>query len=216
MFEFRQVKYKDVVDIPNLHINLGLTVLMGESGSGKTTVLRLLNKMISPTQGEILFEGQDLGQLPSVAHRRKVLMLSQSPVMFEGNIRDNLIIGCRFQEKKEPEAEALHEILASVRLNKELDTPVQQLSGGEKQRLALGRALLLSPAVYLLDEPSSGLDDFSEDTIVNLIAEHLQTTGKSAVLVTHARSMAEKYADEIIEMAEGKIRNRRLRNEWDY
>jgi len=52
MFEFRQVKYKDVVDIPNLHINQGLTVLMGESGSGKTTVLRLLNKMISPTQGQ--------------------------------------------------------------------------------------------------------------------------------------------------------------------
>ncbi len=215
MFEFRRVKYKEVVDIPNLRINQGLTVLMGESGSGKTTVLRLLNKMISPTQGQILFKGHDLSQIPSVAHRRAVLMLSQSPVMFEGDIRDNLVIGCRFQGKMEPEAEGLYEILASVRLNKPLDTPVQQLSGGEKQRLALGRVLLLDPAVYLLDEPSSALDDFSEDTIINLIAGHLKTTGKSAVLVTHARSMAEKYAGEIIEMAEGKIQNRRVRNEWD-
>ena len=216
MFEFHQVKYKGVVDIPDLNIDHGLTVLMGESGSGKTTVLRLLNKMISPTQGRLLFEGKDLKQIPSVAHRRKVLLLSQSPVMFDGNIRDNLTMAFRFQGKVGPEVEALDEILTRVRLNKNLDTPVQQLSGGEKQRLALGRVLLLDPAVYLLDEPSSALDDHTEDTIIKLIAEHLKTNGKSAVMVTHTRLMAEKYADEIIEMAEGKILNRRARNEWDY
>jgi putative ABC transport system ATP-binding protein len=209
MFEFRSVKYKDVVDIPDLYIEEGLTVLLGASGSGKTTVLRMLNKMISPTEGEILFHGTGMKQIPSVKHRRKVLMLSQNPAMFEGNIRDNLTIACRFQEKDMPVDEDLREILPKVRLNKDLDTPVNYLSGGEKQRLALGRVLLLDPEVYLLDEPSSALDDDTEDTIVEMLSDLVKSTGKSIVMVTHSKAVAEKYADTLIEMSDGKIINRR-------
>ena len=209
MFEFKNVKYKDVVDIPNLYIEEGLTVLLGASGSGKTTVLRMLNKMISPTQGEILFRGTGMKQIPSVKHRRKVVMLSQNPAMFEGNIRDNLTIAYRFQEKDIPADEDLHEILLKVHLNKELETPVNYLSGGEKQRLALGRVLLLDPDVYLLDEPSSALDDDTEDTIVEMLSNVVKSTGKSIIMVTHSKLIAEKYADILIEMSDGKIINRR-------
>ncbi len=215
MFEFIEVKYLEVVDIPYLYISEGLTVLLGASGSGKTTVLRLLNKMISPTQGRILFNGKNIKQINSVEHRRNVTMLSQNPAMFEGNIRDNLTIAFRFQEKDIPADQKLYRILAKVQLNKELKTPVNQLSGGEKQRLALGRIFLLDPSVYLLDEPSSALDQDTEDMIIKMVYEHIKNAKKSAVMITHSKSVAEKYGDEIIEMAGGKILYRRLRDEWN-
>jgi putative ABC transport system ATP-binding protein len=193
MFEFKNVKYKDIVDIPNLRINEGLTVLLGPSGSGKTTVLRMLNKMISPTEGSIFFNGLDLKELKSVEHRRNAMTLMQSPAMFEGTIRDNLTIPFRFQEKELPDDLALRSVLDDVQLNKELDTPVHLLSGGEKQRVALGRVFLCNPKVYLLDEPSSALDDATEDAIINLVATRIKTDGKSAVMVTHSKAVAEKW-----------------------
>lgn len=209
MFEFIDVRYKDIVDIANLSINTGLTAILGQSGSGKTTVLRMLNKMISPTQGRILFYGQDLKEIKSVSHRRNVIMLSQNPAMFDGTIRDNLTISFKLQEKENPAEDELYRILSRVQLNKELETPVIQLSGGERQRLALGRVFLSDPSVYLLDEPSSALDEDTEDTIINMVSEHVKAAGKSVIMVTHSRSAAEKYADDIIEISNGKILSRR-------
>lgn len=144
------------------------------------------------------------------------MMLSQNPTMFKGSIRDNLTIAFTFQKKAIPDDKELHNVLAKVQLNKDLNMPVNQLSGGEKQRLALARVFLLDPSVYLLDEPSSALDDDAEDTIINMVSEHIKRTKKSAIMVTHSKSVAEKYADEIIEMTKGKILNRRLRNEWNH
>lgn len=79
MFQFMQVKYKNIIDLPDLLINRGITILVGASGSGKTAILKMLNKMISPTQGQILYNGIDVRQINSVEHRRKVAMLSQNP-----------------------------------------------------------------------------------------------------------------------------------------
>jgi len=211
MFQFTQVKYKDIIDLPDLLINRGITILVGVSGSGKTTILKMLNKMISPTQGNIFYNGIDMKQINSVEHRRKVMMLSQNPAIFEGTIRENLIIALKFQEKAIPADEKLYEILEQVQLKKELDIPAANLSGGEKQRLALGRVLLLDPDVYLFDEPSSALDDNTEDIIIQMLTEHAKRVDKSIVMVTHSKAVAEKYADEVIEISEGKILHRRAK-----
>lgn len=215
MFEFIDVKYKNIIDLPKLSINRGITIVVGTSGSGKTTILRMLNKMISPTQGKILFKGTDMKQIESVAHRRKVTMLSQNPAMFEGTLRDNLSIALKYQEKEIPVDQYLSKILEQVQLKKPLDTPAVNLSGGEKQRLALGRVLLLDPEVYLLDEPSSALDDDTEEMIIQMLAEHVKRVDKTIVMVTHSKTIAEKYGDEIIEISNGKVLNRRLKNERD-
>jgi putative ABC transport system ATP-binding protein len=100
MFRFEQVTYKDIIDIREMTISPGLTALVGPSGSGKTTLLRLMNKLVTPTYGIIYYRGLDLSEIPAVEHRRKVMMLSQNPILFPGNIRDNLNIGFRFQKKK--------------------------------------------------------------------------------------------------------------------
>ena len=205
MFEFIDVKYKDILDLPKLFIEKGkITTLVGASGSGKTTILRMLNKMLSPTQGRIMFNETDLANINTVTHRRQVTMLSQNPVVFEGSIRENLNIGLKFQEKSLLSDEVLLSMLEKVKLKKALDILPSALSGGEKQRLALARVLLLNSEIYLLDEPSAALDDETEGTIIQMVTEFVIKESKTLVMVTHSKAMTEKYSDKIIEISEGR------------
>jgi putative ABC transport system ATP-binding protein len=183
--------------------------LIGPSGSGKTTILKLLNKMLSPTEGHILFDGKRLDQVDSVDHRRRVTMLPQAPVMFDGDIKDNLIAGLKYQKREIPGDSILAEMLAKVKLDKELGSATQTLSGGEKQRLALGRVLLLNPAVYLLDEPSSALDEATAEAVIEMIAGYARSENKTLVMVTHSTVIAERFSDEIIEVSNGQCNRRR-------
>lgn len=204
MFEFIDLKYKDIIDIPSLFIEEGkIITFIGQSGGGKTTILRLLNKMISPSDGMILYKGNNLENINSVTHRREVTMLSQSPIVFDGNIRDNLIVGLKFQERPIPSDDKLIEVLRSVSLSKSLDDMVTHLSGGEKQRLALARVLLLDSKVYLLDEPSSSLDESTEELIIKMFTQFVKDNKKTLIMVTHSRDIANKYSDVIINIANG-------------
>lgn len=97
MFLLKNVRYKKILDIADLLIeDQKITCITGESGSGKSTLLRLLNKLISSDSGDIYFNGEQLSSIPSVSLRRKVLMLPQTPVIFPGSVRDNLLIGLLF------------------------------------------------------------------------------------------------------------------------
>lgn len=201
MFAFKDVKYKNIIDIQELTINTQkVTFIVGESGSGKTTLLRLLNKMISPDSGAIFYLGEPLESIDSVALRRSVVMLPQSPVIFEGSIKDNLLIGLEFSEKPPASDDELSAILKRVNLNKELGQSAENLSGGEKQRVALGRVLLMIPDVLLLDEPSSSLDEETEKLIFNTLATYTRDKGKTLICVTHSKQAAKSYADRIIEL----------------
>ncbi len=206
MFEIRNLKYQEILEIPALSIKPGVTVIAGASGSGKTTLLRLLNKSISPTAGSITYNGTELMEIPSVKLRREVLLLSQQPAIFNGDLRHNLEIGFKFQNRALPSEKAMLEMLRQVHLNKTLETEVRLLSGGEKQRLAIGRVFLLEPAVFLLDEPSSALDDVTEESVISLVVEKARRDGQSIIMVTHSKAVAAQFADDIIEFEAGKIK----------
>ena len=206
MFALRNVGYKNIIHIPELFIpQAKISVVTGPSGTGKTTLLKLLNKMLSPTAGTILFNGKDLKMVNPAAHRRDVIMLSQNPVMFAGTIRDNLNTGLKLQEKDIKDDNELTKILEKIRLNKPLETDAGVLSGGEKQRLAIGRVLLLQPHVYLMDEPSSALDDATEEEIIHMIAENVKKENKSLIMVTHSASIEKKYAEFSFKMEKNRM-----------
>jgi putative ABC transport system ATP-binding protein len=211
MFRFQNVIYKDIINIKSLTIPSNKIVcITGESGGGKTTLLKLLNKMISPDSGEILYLDTPLEELDSITLRRKVVMLPQNPAIYNGTIRDNLLIGLKFSEKSMENDERLVSSLKSARLNKDLDESVDNLSGGEKQRLALARVLLLNPDVYLLDEPSASLDEETERIIIeNLVAECKKNT-KSFIMVTHSNKITTTYADLVIRIDKGKFINQEV------
>lgn len=210
MFTLENVKYKDVLQIQNLKIHSGkVTVIVGESGSGKSTLLRLLNRMVNPTEGEIFYNGKNIREINPVNLRRKVVMLPQNPIMFPGTIKDNLLIGFKFSEKPLVDDNKLSEAMKIVKLDKKPDDKVDKLSGGEKQRVALCRTMLLEPEVFLLDEPSSALDEGTEDIIIKNIIDYVVENKKTLVMVTHSIKIAEEYGENILEIGNGKV----IRNE---
>ena len=206
MFLFKNVSYKNILNIRELNIpSHKVTCIVGQSGSGKTTLLRLLNKIISYDEGEILYNDKSLKTIDSIELRREVIMLPQIPVMFNGNVKENLLIGLKFSEKPLVPDEILYEILEFVQLDKELSESVEKLSGGEKQKLCLARALLLNPEVFLLDEPSSALDEDTEHLIISSLVEYTKKNNKTLIMVTHSKKIAKNFSDNIIEIKNGSL-----------
>lgn len=205
MFVLKQVQYKEILNIEYLNLQRGkITCIIGPSGSGKTTLLRLLNNLISYDSGSIFFKNQSIDKIDPVELRRQVVMLGQNPVIFEGTVKDNLLIGLKFSEKPVADDEKLRSILCQIHLNKDLDDPSRDLSGGEKQRLALGRVLLMEHEVFLLDEPSSALDEETEQLVIKEMVQSVQQNQKTLIMVTHARKIAEAYGDKIVEIRNGQ------------
>lgn len=206
MFSLHHVRVKDILTVEHLEIPSGeVTCLVGRSGSGKTTLVKLLNRMISPDEGTILYNGTPITDINPVELRRNVVMLPQTPVMFDGTIRDNLLKGLEFAERPSLDDEALRRILDVVDLRKELDGDALTLSGGEKQRVALGRILAMRPDVALLDEPSSALDEGTERAVIGGLAAAARERGVTLVIVTHSRALADAVADNLIEVEAGRV-----------
>lgn len=211
MFKLKNVRYKDIINIDNMEIKKSMvTCIMGPSGSGKSTLLKLLDKIISPDSGEILFMGENLKDIDSISHRREIPTLSQFPIIFDGNIRDNLKIGLKFSGGDLKTDDKLIEVLKKVRLDKNLEDDPSTLSGGEKQRLCIGRVLLMDADIIMLDEPSSSLDKQTEYDIIKLIYEEIKSCGKTMIYITHSEEIANKFSDIILTMDNGKIVNERF------
>ena len=190
LFLLADIRFRDVFAIDRMTINPGsITVVQGPSGCGKTTLLRLLNRMSRADAGTICFRDQTLDTIEPVALRRKVVMLSQSPVLFSHAVRDDVKAGCRFAGMAEPSDERIGATLDAVRLNKALSDDPTPFSGGEKQRLALARVMLMDPEVLLLDEPSAGLDTETEEAVFSVIRARREA-GSAVVLASHSGNLA--------------------------
>ncbi|MFY4774027.1 ABC transporter ATP-binding protein [Metabacillus sp. RGM 3146] len=199
MFEISSLVYKNILDIKSLTIKKHLiTSLIGESGAGKSTLLKMFNVMLSPDKGFVYYKGKDLKECSAVEHRRKVVMLAQQPVIFEGTVYENLMIGRSFSEKEPVSEKKAREAMDLVLLRKSFDQDADELSGGEKQRLALARVYLMDPEVLLLDEPTSSLDKETENEVMKRFFEAMKKDSKTIIMVTHSPEIAEKYSDEII------------------
>lgn len=204
LFYIKNLKYKDILNIKELKIKEKIiTCILGESGSGKTTLLKQLNNLLSPSKGEIYYRDIDINDLNPIDLRRQILMLGQTPVTFEGTIKDNFNIALDFSDKINVDDNTLKKYLEIANLDKKLDYDATKMSGGEKQRLALARVLLLDGEVLLLDEPSSSLDEYTERFVIEKIVNYAKENNKSVIMVTHSSDIAKKYGDEIIKLNRG-------------
>lgn len=201
MFRLKNILYKDILHIPHLEIKSGeISCLFGESGSGKSTLLKMLNRMLTPEEGEIFYDDKPISDYNPIELRQQVVMLGQDPVVFEGTIRDNLLIGLEFSGKPSVDDKTLLNLMKDLKLHKDLEEDASNLSGGEKQRVAFGRVLLMGARVYLLDEPTSALDEETENSIMEFVTTEIKKKNKTAVMVTHSKHVAQAYADQIIYM----------------
>ena len=185
--------------------------IIGPSGGGKSTFLRCLNLLETPTSGHILFDGVDLcakGQSKHIdAHRQKMGMVFQQFNLFNNmNVMKNLTaapVRIKGMAKELAEAKAL-ELLGRVGLADRADAYPSQLSGGQKQRIAIVRSLMMDPEVMLFDEPTSALDPEMIGEVLDVM-KALAADGMTMIVVTHEMRFAREVAARTIFLADGKI-----------
>lgn len=200
---------KKAVDDLNIEIKKGeFVAFIGTSGSGKTTALRMINRMIEPTSGKILINDEDVRKKNPVTLRRSIgYVIQQIGLMPHMTIRENITLVPRLlkwdKEKKEKAAE---ELIKLVNLPESyLDLYPTQLSGGQQQRIGVLRALAANQDLILMDEPFGALDPITRDTLQDLMKDLQQRLGKTVVFVTHDMDEAIKLADRICIMHDGKV-----------
>jgi putative ABC transport system ATP-binding protein len=177
-------------------------VVLGRSGSGKSTLLRLLNRLVEPLAGTIWVEGRPLSMHEPLALRRRVALVGQTPVVFEGTVRDNL--RTRPRHAAAPSDETLAGSLQDVGLSGDLlERDADALSVGERQRVCLARALVWDPAILLLDEPTSALDPRSLGTIADLVLGLAERRGLAVVCATHQPELVRRLGAPVLLLEDG-------------
>jgi putative ABC transport system ATP-binding protein len=185
----------------SLTIPDGATALLGPSGSGKSSLLRLLNRLAEPDAGTIRFEGRDVRDLDVLDLRRSAVLVPQLPAPLPGTVADNVRYGPSLCGR----GADVERCLARAGLDGAYaEREAADLSVGEQQRVMLARALALDPDVLLLDEPTSALDETAREGVERTLAE-LARAGVAMVLVTHDRGQAERVTTNVVELREGRV-----------
>ncbi|MGO1988441.1 ABC transporter ATP-binding protein [Mammaliicoccus vitulinus] len=208
--QFKNVEYeinnsKILKEINGVFIQGKLTSIIGPSGAGKSTLLTLINLLKSATKGEILISGKTIDSYDPMELRRKVQLVSQEATMIKGTVKDNLELPLILQNKNMTDEEAEH-YLEDVDLSTSfLNKNSKELSGGEKQKLSLARALVNKPSIILLDEVTSALDRNSKQAIELLLQKIKREHNVTMIWITHDINQALRMSDYVWVMKNGEV-----------
>ena len=187
-----------------------LVQLVGPSGCGKSTLLRLLCGLEAAQGGRILLSGRPVTELPPPERRRALAYVGQEPVTVPGSVRDNLLLGWSFAihaDRAAPADATLRDGLEEVELSGlSLDAPADELSVGQRQRLALLRSLVLRPTILLLDEPTSALDRASKAAVESHLEGLCHADGLTLLMVTHRDFAPRRVRPVVVELDGGTLR----------
>jgi ABC-type proline/glycine betaine transport system ATPase subunit len=205
LFELERVRASrggvEVLHDVSLALPEGSTCIAGPSGSGKSTLLRLLNRLAEPDSGRVAYRGRELASLDVLALRREVALVPQLPALLPGTAADNVRFGPGLVGRY-VEVGAILELAGLPTAFADRDP--DRLSTGEQQRVMLARALALEPRVLLLDEPTSALDERTRDHVEATLRELRGRLGISLVLVTHDFAQAERLAERVVGLEDGR------------
>lgn len=185
-----------------------ITAVIGPSGGGKSTLIRLMNRLADPGSGTVYLENRDIRSMDPLELRRLVALVPQKPYLFEGTVLDNLQRPFLYRQQLPPSAESdeVRQALSLARLDQALLLrEARTLSGGEQQRVALARALLTTPKVLLLDEPTSAVDRRTADGLAATLQEICRSRGLTLVMVTHDLRLTQRIADYCYYLDGGRI-----------
>ncbi|MBI4563027.1 MAG: ABC transporter ATP-binding protein [Candidatus Rokubacteria bacterium] len=196
-----------ILGVPGLEVRAGeILAVIGPNGSGKSTLLRVIGLLESPAAGEVRFKGEVAGTNRVLQARRRMATVFQDPLLVDATVFDNVALGLRFRHAApaaiEPQVQVWLERFGIAPLARR---QARTLSGGEAQRTALARALVLRPELLLLDEPFSALDQPTREALIAELAPILREERMTTVLVTHDRGEALAMADRVAVMMRGEI-----------
>ncbi|ELY91728.1 ABC transporter [Natrialba hulunbeirensis JCM 10989] len=178
--------------------------IIGSSGAGKSSFLRLLNRLDEPTEGTVYLDGTEYREFEPEELRRRIGLIPQESALQPGTVRENVGISDRIRD--EPIDDQLTTTLLKwMDLSGYGDRNVDDLSGGERQRIAIARTLYVDPEVLLLDEPTAHLDTETEAQIEELLGELIREGDLTCILVTHDTAQAERLADRVVEFENGRV-----------
>jgi ABC-type methionine transport system ATPase subunit len=215
-FSLRNVQQRrgDVQTLRGIDLDLPageVVAVVGPSGAGKTSLIRLLNRLDDPASGTIAYRGAPLDTVPIRALRRRVGFVFQTPVMFAGTVADNLAVARALGAAGPPSGQQAHDIEPAEALQLAGVDPAlaardaETLSGGECQRVSIARALMTQPEVLLLDEPTSALDPDVADHIMATVRRLAETMQLTVVMVTHRLAEARAVSTHVVFMEAGRV-----------
>jgi tungstate transport system ATP-binding protein len=197
------------LSIDNFYTERGrILTVIGPNGSGKSTLIRLINLLERPDSGKIYFNGSEITAvgIDSTNIRKKMSVVFQEPLLFNSSVYSNIIMGLKIRKIRLSEVkDRIDYYIGKLKIDHLLNRSTRNLSGGEKQRVSLARALVLDSELLLLDEPLANIDQSSRESLRSDLFKVLKNYGKSVVYVTHDRNEAMILADDIAVMDRGRV-----------
>lgn len=204
LFQASNLIYKDFLTYSSVNIEKGMiNFIVGESGCGKSTFLKLLNQSINPASGELLYKGTPIEDYDPIALRQEVSLVSQEPFLFDESIIDNFKTFYSLRQKPMPSSDYVKYIMELCCVDVPLDQIASTLSGGERQRVYTSIFLSLCPKVILLDEPTAALDEKNSHDIMENITNFCKDKNIDIVIVSHNKTIVEDFCENKIEMIKG-------------
>lgn len=181
--------------------------IMGPSGAGKTSLLRLLNRLAEPSQGAINFEDQPFAEIPVLSLRRQIVLVPQEPKLLGMTVKNALVYPLQLQQIK------IGEIQSRIdRYCQKLGIPDEwlarnelQLSLGQRQLVTIARGLIMQPKILLLDEPTSALDADKSDHLINVLIELSETQGLTIIMVNHQQRLIDQFSSQVLSLSQGQL-----------
>lgn len=199
------VSNRDILTNINFSVKEGqIVTITGPSGGGKSTLLKLIGLLNSPTSGTIQYLGKNIFEYEPTEYRKEVSYFFQNAVLFDETVRDNLAFPAKIREIEFDESRAIEGLKLVQLPSTYLDKPIQELSGGEKQRVALIRNLMFPPKVLLMDEITSSLDKENRDIVVSFIHRLNKEENVTVLWITHNQDEI-VASSEIITINDGKL-----------
>lgn len=207
---------KEVLKGVNLKVRRGEVLsLVGPSGSGKSTLLKCINRLMEIDSGRILVGGVNIAEMNPVELRRTVVLVPQNSVMFPGSVLDNVMMPLKARGVED--TDRAEKALEDAEVPEDLfHRDAEKLSGGEKKRVALARAIALDPEALLLDEPTAGVDPRRVRSIENTILSMVKGRGITVIWVTHDTAQALRVGDRIASIKKGKVTKVGRRDEFQW
>lgn len=203
---------RTILDDVTLNVPAGCTTaIVGANACGKSTLLRVLSRLLTPTQGSVLLEGNAIHRLPTRRLAQQLGFLPQSPIAPEGISVLELVSRGRhphqglFKRWSAADEAAVADALAATHMSELAERHVDELSGGQRQRAWIAMALAQQTRVLLLDEPTTFLDINHQVDVLDLLTDLNQQRGTTIVMVLHELNLAARYADQLVAMANGQV-----------
>ena len=195
---------KKALDRVSLVMREGIYGLIGENGAGKTTLLHILAGILEPDEGQVIFEGQDIGRYRKQYNHTLGYMPQSCTYYKDFSVEEFLLFMCAMKEiPKASQKERVERVLTQVNLLDERKKKIGALSGGMRQRMGIAQAILNEPRILILDEPTAGLDPYERMCFRELLRE--LADGKAILLATHITQDIEELADQVIMLHRGKV-----------